>query len=323
MKESLVNCNALMALTGLVGLAACATAEAPVVQPPERAVSQPKLLPAALMRPAYDAPEIGDNATFRPRPVATPQPVEQQAVAPSAVDRLPVVAREQQSSAYNAPEMSAETHLAPKEPQELAFTDEDMAMFDVDEEPASVPAAPPVRAASWDSAADLDAFDPIPVTDSRSPRAKPVAETPQPSRDLRGAKANPPTGASSPQPQPQRLASAGSNFAGQLNSVMPMVEEIAPPPPRSATGGYGVHLASYRDVENVVTGWHILQDRHSDVLSVYKAKGDAVTIPGQGDFIRLLVGPFETTDDALQLCDRLESRDEYCKVMPFKGTPVL
>ncbi|MEM9421812.1 MAG: SPOR domain-containing protein [Pseudomonadota bacterium] len=212
--------------------------------------------------------------------------------------------------------------------------------------PLPVVPQPPsaTRRGSYEPRADFSAFEPHLVTDSRVPRAAPTSAAPTSvipapvvpaplapkaikvsQKRLESApKAAQPVVpvkvAAIPAPTPTKAVSApASEFEGSTVSVMPAAAKQAA---RQPIGRYALHLASYRQPLNVAAGWSLLLDRHGDVLEGLSARGHPVSIPGKGDFIRLLVGPFQTPEDAKALCTALSDRDEYCKVMPFKGAPV-
>lgn len=165
-----------------------------------------------------------------------------------------------------------------------------------------IPNAPNRVRGSYQPKADLSQFDPQVVTAGRAPRAPIEVRPQQPA----------PVASSAPKPD---------EFMGRTQSVM---ANATPTEPRSVVSGqYGIHLASYRNPANVTKGWNILRRQHGDMLGGLQARGASVTLPGKGDFVRLIAGPFATPGDARALCAHLRSLDEYCKVMPFDGVPVL
>ncbi|MGV6818943.1 MAG: SPOR domain-containing protein [Parvularcula sp.] len=167
-----------------------------------------------------------------------------------------------------------------------------------------IPNAPNQVRGSYQPRADLSQFDPQLVTEGRAPRAPIEVRPQQPA----------PMAASSAAPKPDE-------FSGRTQSVM---ANATPTEPRAVVSGqYGIHLASYRNPANVTKGWDILRRQHADMLGGLQARGASVTLPGKGDFVRLIAGPFATPGDARALCAHLRSLDEYCKVMPFDGVPVL
>lgn len=82
---------------------------------------------------------------------------------------------------------------------------------------------------------------------------------------------------------------------------------------------YGVHLASYRRVEDARAGWRKLQRENPDELGLLEPRVENITIPGRGDFIRLIGGGFSSREKAEELCERLRARHLYCTVRDFDG----
>lgn len=122
-------------------------------------------------------------------------------------------------------------------------------------------------------------------------------------------------------PATTRMEASASTPATQV----PVPRE-APAPARARTataadtsGTFAVHLASYRLEENVARGWETFKSDYPQVLNRLEARGARISINGKGDYIRLLVGPFQSPRDARALCTELKSLDEYCNVMPFEG----
>lgn len=82
---------------------------------------------------------------------------------------------------------------------------------------------------------------------------------------------------------------------------------------------YGVHLASYRALEEARKGWRQLQRSNPDELGLLEPRTQFVTVPNKGNFHRLIGGGFSTRDKASALCESLKSRRIYCGVTDFGG----
>lgn len=328
-----------------VALAACATAPSEQVVT-ERPIRGDGVLPTALLRPAYQAPEWGaappaDQFPTRIATATVPAPVSPivpPAPAVAAVAVAPVVAAAPtRPAAVPNPYLPVTPPLAAPAPAPVVAAPAaavsvparaPMAPAPAADEPPAfevavleVPEPPRAAPRRQGPVTDLSALDDIRITDSRpgaapdrappppvaTPVAVPVAET---------VPALPPA--------PVRLAAATTTTTATPVAPMATASAVIEAPARrpATAGGYALHLASYRNVANVASGWAIYRERHPNILGDLSARGAEVTIPGQGDFIRLLVGPFSAPDDARALCAELESLDEYCKVMPFEGTPV-
>ncbi|WP_192534876.1 hypothetical protein [Phaeovibrio sulfidiphilus] len=129
------------------------------------------------------------------------------------------------------------------------------------------------------------------------PRARPASAEPAATR---------PTGPSGP------AASGGpaSGVATSGASAGPVAGTAGAPdgtPPRTTL----VHLASYRSDDAARQGWKELQARYPALLGSSQSVLRAVTLTGEGRFIRLLAGPLES-GVATNLCLALKSRGQYC-----------
>lgn len=82
---------------------------------------------------------------------------------------------------------------------------------------------------------------------------------------------------------------------------------------------YGVHLASYRRLEEAREGWTKLQRENPDELGLLEPRIQRVDIPDKGVFVRLIGGGFSSAEKASALCARLKPKDVYCDVSDFSG----
>lgn len=82
---------------------------------------------------------------------------------------------------------------------------------------------------------------------------------------------------------------------------------------------FGVHLASYRHMEEARTGWRQLQRDNPEELGLLEPRVEAVTIEGKGEFLRLIGGGFAARDKAEALCAQLKENGLFCSVASFQG----
>ena len=82
---------------------------------------------------------------------------------------------------------------------------------------------------------------------------------------------------------------------------------------------FGVHLASYRKVEEAREGWRKLQRDNPDELGLLEPRVAQVNIPGKGVFMRLIGGGFSSQEKAMALCQSLKQKSLYCSVSGFEG----
>jgi len=79
---------------------------------------------------------------------------------------------------------------------------------------------------------------------------------------------------------------------------------------------WGVHLASYRTETTARAGWNELRATHGDLLAPLACQFVPVSIPGKGDYLRLIAGPMEGRAQARELEQALEARGAYAETMP-------
>jgi len=82
---------------------------------------------------------------------------------------------------------------------------------------------------------------------------------------------------------------------------------------------YGVHLASYRKIENAREGWRKLQRDNPDELGLLEPRIEPITIQDKGGYLRLIGGGLSSKEKAASLCAKLEAKDLYCTVTSFNG----
>jgi hypothetical protein len=79
-------------------------------------------------------------------------------------------------------------------------------------------------------------------------------------------------------------------------------------------GRYGIHLASFSNEANAVSGWAALKARYPDHLN---SKAYALRLADLGDrgiFVRLIAWPFPDSASARAVCADLQRRAQYCAV---------
>ncbi|MBD0426676.1 SPOR domain-containing protein [Aquisalinus flavus] len=111
----------------------------------------------------------------------------------------------------------------------------------------------------------------------------------------------------------------GETQAAATPERRPASSEAARP---TAGGLYGLHLASYRVIDNAYSGWDVLLGRNTEELGLLEPRIAAADIPGLGLHYRLKAGPLATREEAISLCERIKSGGDYCAVMAFDGDPL-
>lgn len=82
---------------------------------------------------------------------------------------------------------------------------------------------------------------------------------------------------------------------------------------------YGVHLASYRGMEEARTGWRQLQRENPDELGLLEPRIETVMVEGKGKFLRLVGGGLSSEETASALCAQLKAKGLFCSVAGFEG----
>ena len=73
------------------------------------------------------------------------------------------------------------------------------------------------------------------------------------------------------------------------------------------------HLASYRQLEQVTSGWDQLTADHTAALQDLSTEVSRVTLPKKGTLYRIEVGPFADLNKAKAFCSVLKARNAYCR----------
>lgn len=95
--------------------------------------------------------------------------------------------------------------------------------------------------------------------------------------------------------------------------------EAANPEIKMTSVLWGVHLASYRKMEEASAGWAKLQRDNPDELSLLEPRIERVAVEGQGAYLRLVGGGFSSREKAKALCDTLATKGVFCRIANFGG----
>lgn len=145
-----------------------------------------------------------------------------------------------------------------------------------------------------------------PPRQSPKPGASPVITAPNPEQDLTNANE---AIQEAPRLVQPTFATAAPSFENEAVN-----EEI-----QLASVLWGVHLDSYRKEDDARSGWRELQRKNPDQLGLLEPRLENVTIAGQGQYLRLIAGGFSSETTALDLCNSLAKRGQYCRVVGFGG----
>ncbi|MDZ7627252.1 MAG: SPOR domain-containing protein [Parvularculaceae bacterium] len=95
--------------------------------------------------------------------------------------------------------------------------------------------------------------------------------------------------------------------------------EAANPEIKMTSVLWGVHLASYRKMEEASAGWAKLQRDNPDELGLLEPRIERVSVDGKGAYLRLVGGGFSSREKAKALCDTLAAKGVFCRIANFGG----
>lgn len=118
---------------------------------------------------------------------------------------------------------------------------------------------------------------------------------------------------------PTGTAVSGADTGAAVAAATPAANKAAPD-----QTFYGVHLASYRSKDQVSGGWRSLTRAFGTDLDGLTPLVYVQSQDGIGTFLRLIVGPLITEDEAESLCARIRKNasEQYCRVSEYQGEPV-
>lgn len=110
--------------------------------------------------------------------------------------------------------------------------------------------------------------------------------------------------------------------AGAAAAAIPTPVDNRPPVDNRTY--YGAHLASYRSKDQVASGWSSLEKAFGSELEDMKPLIYTQSQEGIGTFLRLIVGPLESEEQAEELCTRIRETggEQYCRVSEYQGEPI-
>lgn len=130
---------------------------------------------------------------------------------------------------------------------------------------------------------------------------------------------------------PERIRAAQAELAALEQVLMTAPEAVDPvpsaPPPLAAAPDLSgsrsvmsaVHLASYREYDNLVAGWEELQGEAPALLGGLDVRIAEANLGERGVFLRLKAGPLDSLQAAEALCAQLEAAGHWCAPADFDG----
>lgn len=82
---------------------------------------------------------------------------------------------------------------------------------------------------------------------------------------------------------------------------------------------HAIHIASYRREATAQSGWQTLSAMFPEALDGLEPRVEGVDIPGQGYFLRLKAGPFNSAGAAEAACAPFRAAGVWCAPVDFTG----
>jgi hypothetical protein len=136
------------------------------------------------------------------------------------------------------------------------------------------------------------------------------------------------------QDRPDRVRAAGTEMAALESALTrpdpqpPMTPQHSPAPAAAPdlTGAQSlmsaVHLASYREYNNLLAGWSSLQAEAPEELGALQGRVSEVDLGERGVFLRLKAGPLDSPAAARSLCAELDATGHWCAPADYTGAPL-
>lgn len=175
--------------------------------------------------------------------------------------------------------------------------------------------------------------DPTPAQSQQlATEAEPIEPTPVPTVAINGANSE---ASAAPAPTPAPSASTAADLvprpsidasesdveAGSAEEPPAPAEAPAfvaaadpAPPPVVAESGYLVQLSSERTMDQATTAFANAQRRFASVLSKLQPKIQEADLGSKGIYYRVRVGPWQTRDEAIEVCEALKAAGGNCFV---------
>jgi hypothetical protein len=199
---------------------------------------------------------------------------------------------------------------------------------------ASSTATDPTEAQNQQLVTETEPIEPVPVptvaiedsgTATDATAAEPSTLTAAPAQETPPAPATADSEELSPRPSiddettalasatpPSEPAPAAADETTPDDSLA-SAEPAATPAP-SASGGYLVQLSAQRSMDEAQSAYAAAQQRYASVLSSLTPQIQEADLGAKGIFYRVRVGPWESRDDAIKVCEALKEEGGNCFV---------
>ena len=171
--------------------------------------------------------------------------------------------------------------------------------------PPTVPVSPDPRLPSSPGAAVSFPAAPAPATNlASSPQS--ATTTPLPSSSEGPAAA--------PRPRTAPVELEGTHVPMPVPPNKPPASETASTAPATFRGGYAVQVSSHRSEQEAQSSFRALQAKYPNLLGGRQPIIRRADLGAKGIYYRAMVGPFDSADQATDLCTNLKAAGGSCLV---------
>jgi len=171
--------------------------------------------------------------------------------------------------------------------------------------PPTVPVSPDPRLPSSPGAAVSFPAAPAPATNlASSPQS--ATTTPLPSSSEGPA--------APPRPRTAPVVLEGTHVLMPVPPNKPPASETASAAPATSGGGYAVQVSSHRSEQEAQSSFRALQAKYPNLLGGRQPIIRRADLGAKGIYYRAMVGPFDSADQATDLCTNLKAAGGGCLV---------
>lgn len=104
------------------------------------------------------------------------------------------------------------------------------------------------------------------------------------------------------------------------HTEMPSVKKLQKKSAVAQKVKIGLHLASYKNTKGIKRGWKVLSQKFTQQLSGKSAFYYQLKVEGSL-YTRLVVGTFDSSTSAQNVCKKLQKSGQYCRIIHYKISP--
>jgi cell division septation protein DedD len=120
--------------------------------------------------------------------------------------------------------------------------------------------------------------------------------------------------AAAPRPRTAPVALEGTHVLAPVPPNKPPASETASAAPATSGGGYAVQVSSHRSEQEAQSWFRALQAKYANLLGGRQPIIRRADLGAKGIYYRAMVGPFDSADQATDLCTNLKAAGGSCLV---------